>query len=169
MTGGGLLDRGRKAHGRLSRAAGVLASPFLLLIRLYWGWQFVETGWGKLHHLAHVTQFFASLNIPFPAPSAGFVSWLELGGGALLILGLASREIALLLAIDMFTAYLTAESAALHAIFSNPEKFYNADPFTFLLASLIILIFGPGRFALDALLAQRSCANRDTASPPVLR
>jgi putative oxidoreductase len=63
--------------------------------------------------------------------------------------------IGLLLAIDMLVAYLTSDMEALHSIFSDPGKFYNADPYTFLFASLLILIFGPGHFALDSLLRRR--------------
>ncbi len=74
---------------------GKLCSPLLLAVRLYWGWQFVQTGWGKLHNLAKITDFFTSLNIPFPALNAHFVSGLEFFGGILLILGLFSRPIAL--------------------------------------------------------------------------
>jgi putative oxidoreductase len=54
----------------------------------------------------------------------------------------------------MIVAYLTADPEALHSIFSDPGKFYNADPYTFLFASLLILIFGPGRFALDWVLTR---------------
>lgn len=49
-------------------------SPFLLLVRLYWGWQFAQTGWGKLHNLPQITTFFTSLNLPFPAFTAHFVA-----------------------------------------------------------------------------------------------
>jgi hypothetical protein len=42
-----------------------------------------------------------------------------------------------------------------HGIVSDPGKFYAADPYTFLFASLMILIFGPGYFAMDALIANR--------------
>jgi putative oxidoreductase len=73
----------------------------------------------------------------------------------LLIVGLASRIVSLLLAIDMIVAYLTSDMEALHSIFSDPGKFYNADPYTFLFAALLILIFGPGRFALDWLLQRK--------------
>jgi putative oxidoreductase len=155
-----LVDQCAKLHTRFSHASSLLCSPFLLLVRLYWGWQFTQTGWGKLQHLQRVTQFFSSLNIPLPGLSAAFVSWLELIGGGLLILGLVSRLTALLLAIDMLVAYITADSAALHAILSDPGKFYNADPYTFLFASLLILFFGPGRFAIDFLLERRFSAKK---------
>ncbi len=150
-----MLDRVFAAYAIFLKAASSLRSPFLLLVRLYWGWQFTQTGLGKLHHLPRVAQFFSSLNIPLPGASAAFVSWLEVVGGILLILGLASRVTALLLAIDMFVAYLTSDVMALHAVISNPGKFYNADPFTFLFAALLILIFGPGKFALDSFLRWR--------------
>jgi len=51
----------------------------------------------------------------------------------------------------MLVAYVTADREALFAIFSNPGKFYVADPYTFLFAGLLILIFGPGKIALDTL------------------
>ncbi len=127
----------------------------LLAVRLYWGFQFAQTGWGKLHNLPKIVSFFASLNIPFPSFSAPFVSILELVGGILLMLGLLSRPIALLLAINMLVAYWTADREALMSIFSDPGKFYVADPYTFLFASLMVLIFGAGLFAVDTLIAKR--------------
>ena len=39
--------------------------------------------------------------------------------------------------------------------FSDPGKFYVADPYTFLFASLMVLIFGTGFFAVDTLVAKR--------------
>jgi putative oxidoreductase len=110
---------------------------------------------GKLHNLAKITSFFASLNIPLPGIAAPCVSMLEVAGGILLILGLFSRPIALLLACNMFVAYWTADREALSAIFSDPGKFYVADPYTFLFASLMVLIFGTGYFAVDTYIARR--------------
>ena len=138
----------------VSKKLSRLQSPFLLAIRLYWGWQFAQTGWGKLHHLAKITGFFASLGIPFPAFNAHFVSGLEFFGGLLLILGLASRLTGLLLAGNMLVAYWTADHEALVSIFSDPGKFYVADPYTFLFASLMVLIFGAGIFSVDAFIAK---------------
>lgn len=142
-----------QGYALLTTVGNHLQSPFLLLVRLYWGWQFLQTGWGKLQHIEKVTGFFTSLGIPAPALNAWFVSGLEFVGGILLIVGLGSRFISLLLAGDMFVAYLAADRQALASIISDPGKFYNADPYTFLFASLMILIFGPGRFALDYLLS----------------
>ena len=49
------------AYCRFLHMAARLDSPFLLAVRVFWGWQFMITGWGKLHNLAHVTQYFATL------------------------------------------------------------------------------------------------------------
>jgi len=132
--------------------ASLLKSPFLLAVRLYWGWQLVQSGWGKLHHLDRVTEFFTSLNLPAPGLTAHFVSGLELVGGIALILGLGSRLFGLMLTVNMLVAYWTADRDALTSFFSDPGKFYNADPYTFLFAALIVLIFGAGLFSMDAVV-----------------
>jgi uncharacterized membrane protein YphA (DoxX/SURF4 family) len=93
--------------------------------------------------------------IPAPALSAYFISGLEFAGGFFLILGLGSRLIALPLAIDMMVAYIAADREALFSIFSDPDKFTGAAPYTFLVASLIVLIFGPGKASVDAFLTAR--------------
>jgi putative oxidoreductase len=144
-----------KLYARCCSLACYLQSPILLLVRLYWGSQFAQSGWGKLHHLDKITSYFESLNIPFPALNAHFVSGLEFVGGILLIVGLATRLTGLLLAINMLVAYWTADREALLSVFSDPGKFYVADPYTFLFASLLVLIFGAGLFSVDALLAKR--------------
>jgi putative oxidoreductase len=45
-----------------------------------------------------------------------------------------------------------ADREALFSILSDPDKFYAAAPYTFLIASLIVLFFGPGKFCVDYLL-----------------
>lgn len=144
-----------KLYAQFATLDSYLQSPFLFLVRLYWGWQFAQSGWGKLHHLDKITGFFTNLNIPLPAASAHFIAGLEFVGGILLVLGLGSRLIALLLTFNMLVAYWTADREALFSIFSDPGKFYTADPYTFLFASALILIFGAGLFSVDALLANR--------------
>ena len=138
-----------------SKSASWLQSPLLLLVRLYWGWQFMQTGWGKLQHLDRVIGFFPSLGIPFPGVQAPLVAGMEFFGGLLLILGLGSRIVGLILAFDMLVAYWTASRDALFSVFSNPGNFYGADPYTFLFASLMVLIFGAGLISLDAIIARQ--------------
>ena len=129
-----------------------LQSPFLLLVRVYWGWQLSQNGWAKLHNLSHVTEFFSSLGLPAPQATATFVSSFEFVCGILLALGLLSRIAALGLTIDMFTAYWTADHVALLSFISDPDKFQNAASFIYLFVGLLILIFGPGKISLDHLL-----------------
>ena len=148
-----LLLQLKRWHDKFFDLVSGLKSPFLLAVRLYWGWQLVQSGWGKLHNLPKVTEFFTSLNLPMPAQMAVFISCVEFFGGIFLALGLLSRLTALALTINMIMAYVTADREALLSIFSDPDKFYAAAPYTFLIASLIILIFGPGKIALDTLLA----------------
>ena len=162
-----MRERLMRLHDWFVRGASKLQSPLLLLVRLYWGWQFAQTGWGKLQHLSKVGGYFAQLGIPLPHVAAVCIALLEFGGGILLGIGLLSRPIALALAADMAVAYITADTGALTSFFSDPGKFYGADPFTFLAASLLILIFGPGRFALDTLIARRVAMDRSTSSTPI--
>jgi hypothetical protein len=44
---------------------------------------------------------------------------------------------------------------AVSAIFSDPRKFYAADLYTFLFASLMVLVFGAGFLAVDTPVAKR--------------
>src|SRR6201998_2013947 len=144
-----LVARVTQLHDQFFALVSYLQSPFLLLVRLYWGWQLAQSGWGKLHHLGHVTEFFASLGLPMPAQTAVFIACVEFFGGIFLALGLFSRMTALVLTINLITAYVTADREALFSVFSDPDKFYAAAPYTFLIASLIVLIFGPGKFCVD--------------------
>ena len=144
-----------RLYNILISVASSLQSPFLLAVRLYWGWQFIQTGIGHLSHLDKVTDYFGSLGIPAPALMAPLISLLELGGGVLLAAGLASRLIAFLLTCNMMVAFITGDREALFSIFSDPDKFYAAAPYTFLIASLLVLIFGPGKICVDTLLARR--------------
>jgi putative oxidoreductase len=148
------LSTARSAYYLLRRSGNALQSPFLLATRLYWGWQLSQSGWGKLHNIPRVADFFASLNIPFPHVNAVFVGNVEFFGGILLILGLASRLTGLVIAVNMLVAYVTADREALGSILSDPGKFYAADPYTFLFASLVVLIFGAGYLSIDAIIAR---------------
>jgi len=142
----------RKLYAWAVRVASTLQSPMLLFVRVYWGLQLAQNGWGKLHNLGHVSEFFSSLGLPAPGYTAVFISSVEFVGGILLVFGLFSRFVGLVLTIDMTMAYITADREAFFAFFTDPGKFYSADPFIFLFVGMVILIFGPGKFSLDALV-----------------
>jgi putative oxidoreductase len=142
-------------YARAVRALNALQGPLLLAIRLYWGWQFAEDGWGKLHHLARVGDFFAQLNLPAPHATALFVSIVEFAGGILLAAGVGTRVVSLVLFINMTVAFWTAEKDAFLGVISNPDKFQAADAYNYWFAALLILILGPGWIALDTLIKKR--------------
>jgi putative oxidoreductase len=150
----------RPLLGRFETIADNFQSLLLLVIRLYWGISFAMTGWGKLRNLERTAGFFASLDIPAPKLNAIMAGATECVGGALLALGLFARPAAVPLIFTMIIAYVTADREALVAITSEPDKFVTAAPFLFLFASLIVLVFGPGKFSLDALFARKSGAGK---------
>jgi putative oxidoreductase len=152
-----IVDLGRNAYGGYVSLLNWLQSPLLLAIRLYWGFQFVQDGWGKLTHLAKVTEFFSSLGLPAPWLAALVVALIELFGGILFALGLGSRLVSLALFFNMTMAYLSVpdDRTNFFHILSNPSDFYGATPYTYWFAALLILIFGPGMFAVDWLIARR--------------
>jgi putative oxidoreductase len=152
-----IVDLGKNAYGGFVSLLNWLQSPLLLAIRLYWGFQFVQDGWGKLHHLAKVTQFFDSLGLPAPWLAALVVALVEFFGGILFALGLGSRLVSLVLFVNMTMAYLSVPDDRINFshILSNPGDFYGASPYTYWFAALLILIFGPGVFAVDWLIARR--------------
>lgn len=145
-----IINTCKKAVELLIAAANVLQHLFLLAIRLYWGWAFHLAGCTKFEKIEGVTAFFQSLAIPFPETMAYLVASLECIGGLLLIFGLASRLISLPLAVTMAVALLTAHAEGALQLFSDPSKFVAQAPVTYLLASLTIFLFGPGRLSIDA-------------------
>ena len=137
-------------HCQFFTLVSYLQSPFLLLIRLYWGWQLAQSGWGKLHHLSNVGEYFATLGLPMPAQMAVFIACVEFFGGIFLALGLASRITGLVLTVNLTMAYVIGDREALFSFFSDPDKFVAAAPFAFLMVALIVLIFGAGGISADA-------------------
>lgn len=136
----------------LNPAADWLQSSLLLLFRLVWGVQFAQTGWGKLHSIENVTGFFTELGIPFPKLNAIIAGSTECFGGALLVLGLATRLVSVPLAFTMMVAYATADKEAVQALFTDFDQFTKAAPFPFLLASIVVFVFGPGKASVDHLI-----------------
>ena len=76
------------------------------------------------------------------------------------MVGLCSRLVAIPVAFTMIVAYVTADFEALSSVFSDPDKFIAAAPFPFLLASLLILAFGPGAISIDALIKRFAARQR---------
>jgi putative oxidoreductase len=160
------VDLSRRGYDLLDRCTNLLQSPLLLAIRLYFFWQLFVTGEGKLTHLAKISDYFASLGLPFPLLSAFLAGCAETFGSVLLIVGLASRLAAIPVAITMIVAYLAADFQAVTHIFRDPDKFVQAAPFPFLLAALIVLAFGPGKFSIDAWIGRRQAGRTPAPGSP---
>jgi putative oxidoreductase len=126
-------------------------SPALLLARLAVGLLFMSTGWGKVHNLAKVTDFFGHLGIPAPAFNAVLVGYSELICGTLLVVGLLTRFATLPLIISMIVAICTAKWKEIHSVFDLVA----ADEFTYLVMLIVIATFGPGSVALDYFIVER--------------
>jgi putative oxidoreductase len=144
-----LIAKIGQRHDQFFGLVSYLQSPFLVFVRLYWGWQLAQSGWGKLHHLSDVGEYFATLGLPMPAHMAVFIASIEFFGGIFLALGLASRVTGLVLTVNLIMAYVIGDREALLSFFSDPDKFIAAAPFAFLMVSLIVLIFGAGKLSAD--------------------
>lgn len=113
--------------------------PMLSVLRIVSALIFLEHGTGKFlgfPHLAHV-------------PAAGSLSWfgglIELVGGALLLLGLFSRPVALLLSGEMAVAYWVA-----HFPRSPFPVLSGGDAaILYCFVFLYIAVAGPGPWSLD--------------------
>jgi putative oxidoreductase len=151
---GKLVDLIATAYEAACLVLNSLRSPLLLAIRLYWGWQFATDGWGKLTHHDRVAEFFTTLGLPAPGATALLVACIEFVGGILFAAGIASRLVSLVLFVNMTMAYLSVPDDRVNFshMFSKPEDFYGASPYTYWFAALLILILGPGLFAIDTLI-----------------
>jgi putative oxidoreductase len=122
-----------------------------LVARITLGVLFISTGWGKVHDLQKVTGFFTDLGIPLPHLNAVMVSFVELIGGTLLLIGLASRLAALPLLASMAVAILTAQREQVHGL---PDLFGLIE-WTYLALLLWVAFAGPGKVSLDQLLVRK--------------
>ncbi len=126
-----------------------LQSVLLLAIRLFWGYGFFQSGLGKFNNIQKTSAFFESLGIPLANLNVYIASSIELVGGLLLMIGLATRLVSIPLIIVMVVAYLTAHLDSVKNIFLNPNTFVKQSPFNYLLACLTLFVFGPGKISLD--------------------
>lgn len=132
-------------------AVGTFLQPYFLLgIRLYWGWGFFQAGKSKLENMDPIIEYFTTLGIS--APLAYTAAIIECIGGLFLLIGFASRLIAVPLIVTMVVAFLVAHQEAVLNIFNDPATFTQQGPFNFLLASLIIFAFGPGCISVDGVI-----------------
>lgn len=136
-------------------------APFaMLLARVSVGYIFAETGWGKLHNLEKITQFFTQLGIPFANIQAPFVATVELVGGAMVLIGLFARVASIPLIGTMVVAIITAKMGDIAGV----TDFFMLPEFLLILVFLWIFTSGPGLFSVDQLVCKR-CAGTESCSP----
>jgi putative oxidoreductase len=143
-------DRLRRIRSLVLAIAGGLAWLPPLAARVAVGLVFVTAGWGKLHNLTHVVEFFRSLGIPAPELQAPFVASVELAGGLLLVLGLGTRFVAVPLACTMIVAIATALWPDLEGAIDLLGK----SELVYIVIFAWLAIAGAGAVSLDALVAR---------------
>jgi putative oxidoreductase len=121
------------------------------LARLTLGVIFVGTGWGKLHNLEKVTEFFTQLHVPAPSFSAALVGATELVCGSLLLIGLIARLAAIPLIVTMCVAIATAKSGDIEGI----RDLLGVQEFDYVVLLAWIAIAGAGALSVDRALAKQ--------------
>src|SRR5438045_2391292 len=99
----------QKWQDRLLGSFELLRWIFPLLARFTIGAVFIESGWGKLHNIPDVVEFFTSLHIPAPAFQARFVAGTEFICGLCVAVGALTRLVSIPLICTMIVAILTAK------------------------------------------------------------
>jgi len=122
-----------------------------LLLRITLGVVFMGTGWGKLHSLDKVTDFFTELHLPAPHFQAILVACTEFFGGIAILVGVLTRLAAIPLAITMIVAILTAKREQLDGF----TALVGFEEWSYLVMYLALIVLGPGKLSIDHLLARR--------------
>lgn len=119
-----------------------------LLMRLFVGYFFAETGWGKVHNLPGMAERFADWGIPAPSFSAALSGYAELIGGVLVMLGALTRLVSIPMVVNMLVAIALVKWKKL----SGLDDFAEMDEPLYALSFFWLLFSGPGKMSLDHLL-----------------
>jgi putative oxidoreductase len=137
------------------RATAPLQSLLLLGARIYVSWQFLVSGWLKLQDW-ETTQFLfqEEYHTPVLSPAVAAVAGTfgETVFPVLLIAGLLGRYSA----AGLFAVNIMAVVSYAHVLLSEGFEAALAQHYLWGFMLLVLVIFGPGRWSLDQLLAQRS-------------
>ena len=122
-----------------------------LLARVSVGVLFFTTGWGKLHNLPKVIDFFRELGIPYPELQAPFVAGIEFSCGILITIGLLTRLASMPLSISMVVALITAKREEINGI----SDLFGLAEYLYIVIFVWLIISGPGTISLDWLLVRK--------------
>ena len=143
-----------------------------LILRLMAGGVFLWEGILKFVYANQGIGRFTKLGMPLPHFTADFVACLEIVGGLLLLSGLLTRLIAIPFIVEMIVAILSTKISLY--LGTSPLPLPAAPPkvgmwavlhevrseYAQLLTVLFLMINGPGRWSLDAVLSQQKQENR---------
>lgn len=137
-----------------------------LIARVVLGIILVAHGWQKFSEwtIAGTTEAFAGMGAPLPGFSAPLAAIIELVGGILIIVGLATRWVGIIVALEMLGAAVIAHIAAGLFIDGGGWELVGAIG----AGALALTAAGAGRFSVDYLIAQRrqaSAAQSSSAEP----
>lgn len=128
-----------------------------LLIRVMVGAVFVSEGIQKFINPADVgSGRFAKIGLPSPEILAPFVGGVEIGCGALVLFGIATRLAVLPLLAIMATALVTTKLPILQQSGFWKMAHDSRTDFAMTLGSLFLLLVGAGRLSWDARRSARS-------------
>jgi putative oxidoreductase len=153
------------ARAFVLKAANALSWLPQTIARVSIGWVFVQSGWGKLHNLSKVIEYFSSLGIPAPQLQAPFVASVELVGGLFILAGLFTRVVSVPLSVSMVVALLTAKSGDI----SSASDLFGTVEFLYLLVLGFLAAFGAGALSLDRILVRRFAPGGVPETPVGLR
>jgi len=136
----------------------------VLLMRLFVGYFFFETGWAKLHNLDAFTARFMQWGIPHPAFNAALSAYTECIGGALTIAGFATRLVSIPMMINMAVAIITVKLKNVAGL----DDFVELDEPLYALVYLWLFSSGAGWLSVDHLLKQALGVAR-RREPPAVR
>src|SRR5580700_1859680 len=119
-----------------------------LLMRLFLGYFFMETGWGKIHNLDSFTQRFMQWGIPHPAFNAALSAYTEFIGGALTLAGLFQRFVSIPMIINMAVAIIGVKWKDVHGL----SDFVELDEPLYALGFFWLMMWGAGAVSLDYFL-----------------
>jgi putative oxidoreductase len=147
-----VLEKTRRSRKKALDLLETVAWLAPLLARVTVGVLFISTGWGKVHNLQKVSAFFTELGIPAAGFNAGLVAWVELLGGALLLVGFLSRLAAVPLIVTMAVAISTAKASEIGGL---PDLFGLVE-WTYLVLLAWLALAGPGKASVDHAVFGRS-------------
>jgi putative oxidoreductase len=130
-----------------------MTSLALLIARIGLGVVFVAHGWQKFDEMGvkAVGAGFGKMGVPAPELSAYFATFVELIGGAALLVGAFTAVAGLLLTLDMLGALLI--------VHLEKGVFVSEGGYELVVAlgagALLLAVFGAGKYSVDGLLGNK--------------